>query len=411
MMTTTLRLWLALRLVSPVFSSPRVSSAHTLLRLVPSTRSRSFAGNGLGFFGRNPKGSSSRPPASTCRDVSACGKIAVLFDFDGTIGDTEVCAMEVCYWELAPYFIDADPQALEGPMKADWIRENCGKPFGEMIDALDEKRKVAGLSSVAEMRKNKEEDPKVMDVVDSVRQKIGLKPISEIRAAGEEMADLWDQSRGEIEQALAVLARPCKNVPEVLEELTEENIPFSIATTSPKPRVPISVDTSGLRGFFPPNKIHSGESDFDPPRFKPDPSVYLKAAEAEGVNPANCVAVEDSASGVGSAANAGIGMIIGYVGASHIPHSDKDEHGRMLIDGKKSDDLRGADVVLWNMRDAIPLINAFRERIRTGEEGPHVGMFFDEDFNKIESKYMLNGSMKKPRLSEKWDPLPATYVG
>eukprot|EP00954_Amorphochlora_amoebiformis_P001781 140670-Amorphochlora_amoeboformis.AAC.1 len=86
MMTTTLRLWLALRLVSPVFSSPRVSSAHTLLRLVPSTRSRSFAGNGLGFFGRNPKGSSSRPPASTCRDVSACGKIAVLFDFDGTIG-------------------------------------------------------------------------------------------------------------------------------------------------------------------------------------------------------------------------------------------------------------------------------------------------------------------------------------
>lgn len=31
-----------------------------------------------------------------------------------------------------------------------------------------------------------------------------------------------------------------------------------------------------------------------------------------------CVAVEDSLSGVGSAANADIGMIVGYVGASHI---------------------------------------------------------------------------------------------
>lgn len=31
-------------------------------------------------------------------------KVAVLFDFDGTIGDTETPAMEVAYWELAPYF-------------------------------------------------------------------------------------------------------------------------------------------------------------------------------------------------------------------------------------------------------------------------------------------------------------------
>lgn len=31
-------------------------------------------------------------------------RVAVLFDFDGTIGDTETPAMEVAYWELAPYF-------------------------------------------------------------------------------------------------------------------------------------------------------------------------------------------------------------------------------------------------------------------------------------------------------------------
>ena len=32
---------------------------------------------------------------------------AVLFDFDGTLGDTETPAMRAAFWELAPYFPDA----------------------------------------------------------------------------------------------------------------------------------------------------------------------------------------------------------------------------------------------------------------------------------------------------------------
>lgn len=32
--------------------------------------------------------------------------ISILFDFDGTIGDTETPAMEVAFWELAPYLPD-----------------------------------------------------------------------------------------------------------------------------------------------------------------------------------------------------------------------------------------------------------------------------------------------------------------
>ena len=48
---------------------------------------------------------------------------------------------------------------------------------------------------------------------------------------------------------------------------------YAISTTSPKPRVPVCVDTASLRDWFPEDKIHSGESDFDPPRFKPDPAV------------------------------------------------------------------------------------------------------------------------------------------
>lgn len=63
---------------------------------------------------------------------------------------------------------------------------------------------------------------------------------------------------------------------DTLKGLQARSVPFAIATTSPKPRVPASVKACGLEGYFPADKIHSGESDFDPPRFKPDPSVYLK---------------------------------------------------------------------------------------------------------------------------------------
>ena len=69
---------------------------------------------------------------------------------------------------------------------------------------------------------------------------------------------------------------------DTLKELKARNLPFAIATTSPKPRVPASVHSCGLDDYFPPDKIHSGESDFDPPRFKPDPSVYLKARSGPG---------------------------------------------------------------------------------------------------------------------------------
>ena len=69
------------------------------------------------------------------------------------------------------------------------------------------------------------------------------------------------------------------------------------------------------------------------------------------------MAVEDSASGVGSAANAKLGLIVGYVGASHI--ADKEGHAKMLLAGKRSDDGRGADVVIEDMADLPPLVAAF----------------------------------------------------
>jgi beta-phosphoglucomutase-like phosphatase (HAD superfamily) len=40
-------------------------------------------------------------------------KPAVLFDFDGTLGDTETPAMEVAFWEVAPYLPGLPTGALQ----------------------------------------------------------------------------------------------------------------------------------------------------------------------------------------------------------------------------------------------------------------------------------------------------------
>merc|ERR1739848_482396 len=120
--------------------------------------------------------------------------------------------------------------------------------------------------------------------------------------------NLLVQQKEDTEVRLAKVTRPTTGVIEGLGTLKQDCVPFVIATTSGKPRVPVCVDAAGLRSHFPSDSvhIHSGESDFVPSKFKPDPDVYLKAAQSVGREPSTCIAVEDSASGVGSASNAGI---------------------------------------------------------------------------------------------------------
>eukprot|EP00611_Tribonema_gayanum_P006383 TRINITY_DN15683_c0_g1_i5.p1 TRINITY_DN15683_c0_g1~~TRINITY_DN15683_c0_g1_i5.p1 ORF type:complete len:374 (+),score=114.35 TRINITY_DN15683_c0_g1_i5:41-1123(+) len=304
--------------------------------------------------------------------------IAVLFDFDGTVGDTETPAMEVAFWEAAPYLPNIAPSDLITQLP-EYIRNNAGKAFEFMMEATDEDRKKAGLDTAEEMRQAKREDPAAVEVIDGYRKKFGLPPLRECK-----YATLLEQQKLETVEALSKVAQPCPGIPETLDELVKMGIPFCISTTSPKPRVPVSISSCGLDHHFPADKVHSGESDFTPPKFKPAPDVYLKAAKSEGKPPHDCVAVEDSGSGVGSAANAGVGMIVGYVGASHIPEDKKDSHAKMLMSGDRSKDGRGADIVISNMRDLPKVIAFFKEQRGAGKSAPFT---FPED---------LLASLEKP---------------
>jgi len=298
--------------------------------------------------------------------------IAVLFDYDGTLGDTETPAMEVAFWEIAPY-LPALANASISELKAAcpiYVRENAGKAFEHMLHACDEQRQGLGLQMVESTRANRSEPPELLACVDSIREELGLQKIAVMRSDASEPLSLLVQQKEDTVVRLAKAARPTAGTIEALDTLKQDGVPFVIATTSGKPRVPVCVDAAGMRSYFPSDDahIHSGESDFVPSKFKPEPDVYLKAAQSVDREPGNCVAVEDSASGVGSASNAGIGLIVGYVGASHIGQDAKASHASMLMAGTRAKNGRGADVVISHMHDLPKLVSFFKSQVAAGKK-------------------------------------------
>ncbi len=91
----------------------------------------------------------------------------------------------------------------------------------------------------------------------------------------------------------------------ILEHLAAEGIVMAIATSTLAPYAQQRLESAGLLHFF---QTVVTRSDVEFP--KPDPQPYLMAAERLGVDPAQCVAVEDSYAGVCSATAAGIATVM-----------------------------------------------------------------------------------------------------
>jgi beta-phosphoglucomutase-like phosphatase (HAD superfamily) len=316
---------------------------------------------------------SPRKKATSCAPLVKANTPAVLFDFDGTLGDTEVPAMDVAFWELAIYLPElaaASDAQLDAACPI-FVRKNAGKAFEHMIEKCDQQRLAAGLQTVEETRAARAEPPGLLAKIDMRRVALGLEAISVMRRNATEPATLLIQQKEDTVARLAKVAQPTPGTLQTLRSLRSKCVPFVIATTSGKPRVPVCVDAAGMRAFFPSDEehIHSGESDFNPPKFKPAPDVYIRAAGSVGRLPCQCIAVEDSASGVGSASNAGMGLIVGYVGAGHIAPEMRKAHAHMLMAGEKAKNKRGADIVISDMQDLPKIVDEFARMQSAGLVG------------------------------------------
>lgn len=185
---------------------------------------------------------------------------AVLWDFDGTLVDTEP------YWITAEY-------ALAAEHGATWSEEHALRLVGnDLVESGHYIREVMGLEMSAE------------EVVDF----------------------LLDRVVAEVERE--VPWRP--GALELLTALREAGVPCALVTMSYRRFVaPV------LEGL-PPGTIRVVVTGDEVEHGKPHPEAYLTAAAALGLPPGECVAIEDSSTGATSAETAGCPVL---VVENHVP--------------------------------------------------------------------------------------------
>ncbi len=99
--------------------------------------------------------------------------------------------------------------------------------------------------------------------------------------------------------------QPMKGVDRLLEEVRSAGVPTAIVSSTVLRRIQIVVERFGWAAFF--DHLISAESVGLPG--KPNPAVYTYAAQMLGLEPSDCVVIEDSVNGLKAAKGAGMQCI------------------------------------------------------------------------------------------------------
>ncbi|MBC8061344.1 MAG: HAD family phosphatase [Clostridiaceae bacterium] len=123
---------------------------------------------------------------------------------------------------------------------------------------------------------------------------------------------------------------PIRGITELLKNLHENNIKMAVASSSPINVIEFIIESFKFNNYF--NALVTGDY---VNRSKPEPDIFLFAAEKLGVLPEECVVIEDSCNGVKAAKRAGMNCV-GY---------------RNLNSGNQ--DLSEADIIIDSFCDLI----------------------------------------------------------
>jgi mannitol-1-/sugar-/sorbitol-6-/2-deoxyglucose-6-phosphatase len=96
-----------------------------------------------------------------------------------------------------------------------------------------------------------------------------------------------------------------KGIEEFVKKLKAKGYRIGLATNSPSCLIPVVLEKLALDKYF--DATSSAEHEMDG---KPSPDVYLTTAEKLNIKPENCIAIEDSHSGIMAAKNAGMKTVI-----------------------------------------------------------------------------------------------------
>jgi HAD superfamily hydrolase (TIGR01509 family) len=146
----------------------------------------------------------------------------------------------------------------------------------------------------------------------------------------ESTAELVEIRTARLVELIRAEGRPLPGVPDIPLWLRKSGVRLALATASRRPIIRAVLETVGLPRAF--EAVVSGDEIV---RGKPAPDGFLLAARRLGVDPAQCVVVEDSRNGV--LAGKAAGMLVAAVPCAATRH----------------DDFSAADVVLPTL-EALP---------------------------------------------------------
>ena len=160
-----------------------------------------------------------------------------------------------------------------------------------------------------------------------------IEGITEGKITGEEAIkcreEKEEQYREDLRNAEIDLIKGAK---EFFNELKNNNIPFTIATSADKKNIELFFEKFGLNKWFDFDKCAFNDGTF---KGKPNPDIYLIAAKKIGVDIKKCIVFEDTKSGVKSGYTAGA-KVIG------------------MLAGRKAEDI-------WKFEKVVDVINDFTE--------------------------------------------------
>lgn len=203
------------------------------------------------------------PVCARCiRHVILDGVEAVVFDFDGTIGDTTPGQERALRAALRDFGIALDPA---------WYRQHVGLSIHDLLSALPDAREL---------------------------------PHDEIIRT----------SRGQLLAAVDSIT-PIDCVVSLLHAARRAALPSAIASGASGLLVHPALAALGLTAAFGAIVVRE-----DAPRGKPAPDLYLEAARRLGIPPSRCLAVDDAPDGIASARTAGMQVLTLVDG--HLAHAD-----------------------------------------------------------------------------------------
>lgn len=164
-----------------------------------------------------------------------------------------------------------------------------------------------------------------------------IMPAELIRERG--LASLAEEKEAIYREIYAPEIRPVKGLVPLLESLRAAGVRCAVGSSGCRANVDFVLEKCRIGEFF--DARISGDR---VTRCKPDPEIYLTAAAALGVAPADCVVFEDAKAGIESARRAGVGRVVAL--ATTLPREVLERETDADVIGETFADLPGLDRLL-----------------------------------------------------------------